>query len=152
MQKRISTLVGILVIVIIAVTFFGGVFVYQYLLGYKTNNQQQGLTACTEEAKICPDGSVVGRTGPNCEFAECPEVKVDKTCRTECIKKGYSDGNCTEWEDWESPESRCSSLGAEFLSGKFSDCEVMENAPKGVVEDGVTVEIVGAGGVICCCK
>jgi hypothetical protein len=29
-------------------------------------------TACTEEAKICPDGSAVGRTGPNCEFAQCP--------------------------------------------------------------------------------
>lgn len=28
--------------------------------------------ACTEEAKICPDGSSVGRTGPNCEFAACP--------------------------------------------------------------------------------
>ena len=30
--------------------------------------------ACTEEAKLCPDGSAVGRTGPNCEFASCPEV------------------------------------------------------------------------------
>ncbi|MFZ2253173.1 MAG: Gmad2 immunoglobulin-like domain-containing protein [Minisyncoccia bacterium] len=28
--------------------------------------------ACTLEAKICPDGSSVGRTGPQCEFAECP--------------------------------------------------------------------------------
>ncbi|MDD5050722.1 MAG: hypothetical protein PHV93_03195 [Candidatus Pacebacteria bacterium] len=28
--------------------------------------------ACTMEAKICPDGSSVGRVGPNCEFAECP--------------------------------------------------------------------------------
>src|SRR3989344_3880885 len=28
--------------------------------------------ACTMEAKICPDGSAVGRTGPNCEFAACP--------------------------------------------------------------------------------
>lgn len=28
--------------------------------------------ACTLEAKICPDGSSVGRTGPNCEFAVCP--------------------------------------------------------------------------------
>jgi putative hemolysin len=28
--------------------------------------------ACTEEAMICPDGSAVGRTGPNCEFAPCP--------------------------------------------------------------------------------
>jgi putative hemolysin len=30
------------------------------------------LKACTEEAKLCPDGSAVGRTGPNCEFAPCP--------------------------------------------------------------------------------
>lgn len=28
--------------------------------------------ACTMEAKICPDGSSVGRTGPNCEFSPCP--------------------------------------------------------------------------------
>jgi hypothetical protein len=28
--------------------------------------------ACTEEAKLCPDGSAVGRTGPQCEFAACP--------------------------------------------------------------------------------
>lgn len=30
--------------------------------------------ACTMEAKICPDGSSVGRTGPNCEFSPCPET------------------------------------------------------------------------------
>ena len=30
------------------------------------------IKACTEEAKICPDGSAVGRTGPDCEFAPCP--------------------------------------------------------------------------------
>jgi hypothetical protein len=29
--------------------------------------------ACTLEAKVCPDGSTVGRTGPNCEFASCPD-------------------------------------------------------------------------------
>lgn len=28
---------------------------------------------CTEEAKICPDGSAVGRVGPSCDFAPCPE-------------------------------------------------------------------------------
>lgn len=30
------------------------------------------LVACTMEAKACPDGSYVGRTGPNCEFSPCP--------------------------------------------------------------------------------
>jgi len=29
---------------------------------------------CTLEGKVCPDGSVVGRTGPNCEFAPCPST------------------------------------------------------------------------------
>ncbi|KKR80182.1 MAG: hypothetical protein UU73_C0006G0010 [Candidatus Daviesbacteria bacterium GW2011_GWA1_41_61] len=27
---------------------------------------------CTQDAKKCPDGSYVSRTGPNCEFAPCP--------------------------------------------------------------------------------
>ena len=30
--------------------------------------------ACTMEAKLCPDGSAVGRSGPNCEFSACPVV------------------------------------------------------------------------------
>src|SRR3989338_6049186 len=28
--------------------------------------------ACTMEAKVCPDGTAVGRTSPRCEFAACP--------------------------------------------------------------------------------
>ncbi|MDO8269654.1 MAG: hypothetical protein Q7T54_03225 [Candidatus Levybacteria bacterium] len=28
--------------------------------------------ACTMDAKICPDGSNVGRRGPDCEFEKCP--------------------------------------------------------------------------------
>jgi len=35
--------------------------------------------ACTIEAKICPDGSSVGRTGPNCEFAPCPTAAQNLT-------------------------------------------------------------------------
>ena len=27
---------------------------------------------CTMDAKLCPDGSSVGRQPPNCEFAPCP--------------------------------------------------------------------------------
>jgi hypothetical protein len=29
---------------------------------------------CTEDAKLCPDGSYVGRSGPGCEFAACPDA------------------------------------------------------------------------------
>lgn len=45
--------------------------------------------ACTMEAKQCPDGSYVGRSGPNCEFAKCPDVKSSvKEFKNE--KFGYS--------------------------------------------------------------
>lgn len=30
-------------------------------------------TFCTADAKICPDGSAVGRTGPKCEFSPCSD-------------------------------------------------------------------------------
>lgn len=29
-------------------------------------------TVCQMDAMMCPDGSAVGRQGPNCEFAPCP--------------------------------------------------------------------------------
>lgn len=35
-----------------------------------------GAVACTMDAKICPDGSAVGRVGPNCEFAACPAAQT----------------------------------------------------------------------------
>jgi putative hemolysin len=39
------------------------------------------LVACTEEAKLCPDGSAVGRVAPDCEFAPCPvQPKVTHVC------------------------------------------------------------------------
>jgi tryptophan-rich sensory protein len=38
--------------------------------------------ACTMEAKICPDGSAVGRRGPNCEFDSCPASPM--------LPEGYS--------------------------------------------------------------
>ncbi|MFA5878311.1 MAG: hypothetical protein WC845_03020 [Candidatus Staskawiczbacteria bacterium] len=65
-QKGISTpLVASILAVVVVVS--GGVAYYYYA---STKTQ---LVACTEEAKICPDGSAVGRIGPNCEFAPCPD-------------------------------------------------------------------------------
>jgi hypothetical protein len=32
------------------------------------------ITACPMDAQICPDGSSVGRVGPECTFAVCPAV------------------------------------------------------------------------------
>ena len=38
-----------------------------FLFSSDTNQQ----VACTEEARQCPDGSYVGRSGPHCEFTRC---------------------------------------------------------------------------------
>lgn len=46
-----------------------GIIITAYFQTTRTPGAAQG---CTMEAKICPDGSAVGREGPNCEFAQCP--------------------------------------------------------------------------------
>ncbi|MFZ2153544.1 MAG: hypothetical protein WAV41_05865 [Microgenomates group bacterium] len=43
-----------------------------FYLGRQTKSLPS--SGCTMEAKVCPDGSAVGRSGPKCEFAPCPEV------------------------------------------------------------------------------
>ncbi len=45
----------------------------------------EGKVACTMDAKVCPDGSVVGRVGSQCEFAACPSAPVSTahTCTPE---------------------------------------------------------------------
>jgi len=68
-MKSKKSIFIIFLIICVAIVLVAGYFIYQkYLL----SNIKQNPTACTMEAKICPDGSSVGRQGPNCEFAQCP--------------------------------------------------------------------------------
>lgn len=60
-MRKIYILISVLVVVGVAVVVWPG-----------ANSKSVQLVACTIEAKLCPNGSAVGRTGPNCEFAECP--------------------------------------------------------------------------------
>lgn len=53
---------------------------------------------CTMDAKICPDGSAVGRTGPNCEFAPCPgEGEQDPPDAPDMLEEEYDDGQEEGW-------------------------------------------------------
>ena len=54
--------------VLVAVLAFGA---YWYFSGAATVITEEPVF-CTMDAKMCPDGSYVGRTGPKCEFAACP--------------------------------------------------------------------------------
>jgi hypothetical protein len=68
-MSPIKTISLIAIIVILS----AGIF---YFVRHNQNNQPEQI-ACTMEAKICPDGSAVGRSGPNCEFAACPTASVE---------------------------------------------------------------------------
>ena len=70
-------LIGVIAIIVI---FLGGWFGIQEF--QQEEHDDPNVTACTLEAKICPDGSAVGRTGPNCEFAACPSTKEDDVTET----------------------------------------------------------------------
>lgn len=48
-------------------------------VAYVEYPKQETATACTMEAKICPDGTSVGRTGSKCEFAACPSEEATTT-------------------------------------------------------------------------
>jgi hypothetical protein len=63
MKQNKYLVIGLAVLI---VTVIGGAAYY-----YFTQSSNK-IVACTEEAKVCPDGSSVGRVGPNCEFAPCP--------------------------------------------------------------------------------
>ena len=45
-------------------------------------NPSIGQIACTQEAKLCPDGSYVGRTGHKCEFTACPNESGNDLWKT----------------------------------------------------------------------
>lgn len=66
-----------------------------YIITTQTNTNQ---TVCTADAKQCPDGSYVGRIGPNCEFANCPNCTTRPTCLDEnppCLMAEPINGWCT---------------------------------------------------------
>jgi hypothetical protein len=67
-----AVIAGIIVLVAAAL---GGAFFYSQRTmspSVRPSTPSTGSGACTMDAMICPDGSAVGRTGPNCEFAPCP--------------------------------------------------------------------------------
>lgn len=76
----------------------------------KKSTDKNGGVACTMEAKLCPDGTAVGRTGPNCEFAFCTsDLSAEASAEAEAL---YEGGGCfvvpvvVSGEDRESAEGR----------------------------------------------
>jgi len=61
------------VVVVVGVALFALIWIgWPRFEAWRINTYGSKQQACTLEAKLCPDGSYVGRTGPTCEFARCP--------------------------------------------------------------------------------
>lgn len=67
--------------------------------------------ACTMDAKQCPDGSYVGRSGPNCTFDPCPSEK-----QSEKEDKESSEDNGVELESETKAEANTSQVRTEGSS------------------------------------
>ncbi len=123
MHTKIKTGLGVIIILILVTTI--GVFVWQARKKIESPIQPKEQQ-CTMEAKVCPDGNAVSRTGPNCEFAPCPGEKstqIANPASVFCEQNGgkleirtgedggqvgyckFSDGS--ECEEWKYYRSEC---------------------------------------------
>lgn len=73
---------------------------------------------CTMEAKLCPDGSAVGRSGPNCEFAPCPDNSAQpEPTAADCQKNSGT---------WLAQYRECEYISKDWcdrFGGMFNECE-----------------------------
>ncbi len=66
--------IGIVIAFLAAILLVVGVYAYNHGAFSPAARIVPIQNGCTMEAKRCWDGSYVGRTGPNCEFAACPPL------------------------------------------------------------------------------
>ncbi|MFZ5500993.1 MAG: hypothetical protein ACOY58_03660, partial [Candidatus Micrarchaeota archaeon] len=81
--------------------------------------------ACPADARLCPDGTAVGRVGPDCEFAPCPQLVGNDSDEHGCIgSAGYS--WCDTLQEcvrsWETP---CPMTEADALGIARENCDAV---------------------------
>jgi hypothetical protein len=73
-----------IVVAVVGLALLGALWIgWQQFELWRGNAGESGGARCTMEAKQCPDGSYVGRTGPQCEFADCPSPVTQSGIRGE---------------------------------------------------------------------
>ena len=85
-----------------------------------------GFGFCTAEARICPDGSTVGRSGPQCSFGECPAL-VDCEFHGDC-PQGFE---CLKVNETEPPYCYKGDYDLHCVDQcGFPSCDVIDSDPK----------------------
>jgi len=116
-MPRQSGFAPILVVLLLSAGMLGGgFFIYQKYSGSSSSDliiipsatpQQK---ACTLEAKLCPDGSSVGRSGPNCEFSSCPS------------QESTPSADVSTWKIYDNPQ-----MGFTFMYPNNWDTKILPN-------------------------
>ncbi|GBE19063.1 hypothetical protein BMS3Abin16_01676 [archaeon BMS3Abin16] len=109
--------------------------------------ETSGPVACTADAKICPDGSAVGRVAPDCEFAPCSSDSVEPVTSTRRPTQ-FPDTLKAECVDGQTQEALCPDRVTTYLAencvdGKWATvnyirnpCEPLPNSEPWSSDDG----------------
>ena len=73
-----------------SIVVVGGILLVVWFgLFFPRSVKEDAQIGCTMEAKLCSDGTAVGRSGPRCEFAPCPSVpQEDENIRVTIPRSG----------------------------------------------------------------
>lgn len=89
------SLKSLLILLVVAIFTFAGTY-------YVANRNTQ--VACTEDAKLCPDGSYVSRAGPTCDFAPCPTIQISLTPTITYSSSPTPDPTTANWKTYTTNE------------------------------------------------
>ncbi len=103
------------------------------------------IVVCTMEAKLCPDGSSVGRSGPKCEFASCPEASnVSSVLGRSVVQNGLNITPIMIVEDSRCPvDVQCIQAGRLVVKTRFERVDGFGGVKELNVELGKSVEVLG---------
>ncbi len=76
--------------------------------------------ACIMEAKLCPDGTSVGRTGPKCEFSPCPTPTTDPTANWKTYINALGGYSVKYPSDWGILEEMNTNISKSIPTGQIS--------------------------------
>lgn len=122
MNKTELLIMGSIAVAVAGTAFFS----YRAIDNHTAGNEP---VVCTAEAKLCPDGSYVGRTGLSCEFTPC------------AVASSTESGSNTDPIDTANTGTQESEGGAEVTSGVRGTvllgplCPVMRDPPEIGCED-----------------
>lgn len=78
--------------------------------------------ACPMDAKICPDGTAVGRAGPSCVFAECalPNISLKEAGISFALPEGFGDAEITDAASIAAYEMNTGSSTAKIIIRRYA--------------------------------